>query len=151
MAQQGGATAVIDSPVENCREEVLKATGGKLPRVVNDSTGNAAVFSAALGLADRFGKVVILGDTGAPASQHLTGDVITRGLTIVGAHDGHNDDKWNNASITRLLFSLAISGRFNLNGLVTDVFLPDQAKLAYEAANTRRGETMGIEFDWTKE
>jgi len=151
MAKQGGATAVIDTPVEECRDAVLAATGGKLPRIVNDSTGNAAVFAAALGLAEKFGRVVILGDTGAPASQHLTGDVITRGITVVGAHDGHNDATWHNMSIARLLFNLVERGRFDLKDLTTHVFVPDQAKLAYETANTRRGETMGIVFDWTQE
>ena len=35
------------------------------------------------------GRLVLLGDTGTPELQHLTSDVIRRGLTIVGAHDRH--------------------------------------------------------------
>lgn len=148
-AKRGGATAVIDLPVDQCRDAVLAATGGKLPRIVNDATGNSAVFAAALGLADKFGRVVILGDTGAPAGQHLTPDVISRGLTIVGAHDAHTDAVWNDITISELMFSLAARGKFDLSELTSHVFKPEQAAEAYQAANTRRSETMGILFDWT--
>ena len=95
LAQQGGATDVIAKPVSECKEDVLKALDGQLPRIVNDATGHPAVFAEALQLAARFGRVVVLGDTGSPSGQHLTADVVTRGLTIVGAHDGHDDAQWN--------------------------------------------------------
>lgn len=49
---------------------------------------NAAVFAAALALTADHGTVIVLGDTGAPAEQQLSSDVITRGLHTVGAHDG---------------------------------------------------------------
>ncbi|HEY3333341.1 MAG TPA: zinc-binding alcohol dehydrogenase [Capsulimonadaceae bacterium] len=150
LAKRGGATAVISKSVTECADDVKAAIGGKLPRIVNDSTGNSAVFSAALTLADRFGRVVILGDTGTPSGQHLTHDVINRGLTIVGAHDVHTNEQWNDATITELLFSLASSGRFDLSGLTSHVFAPADYASAYELANTKRGETMGIIFDWAK-
>lgn len=149
MALKGGATSAIDKPIAEAKDAIIAACGGKAPRIVNDSTGNAAVFEAALGIVEKFGRVIVLGDTGSPASQHLTGDVITRGVTIVGAHDGHSDATWNDGTVTRLLYSLALRGRFNLDGLVTHIFDPRDPAKAYEMANTRRGETMGIMFDWT--
>ena len=148
IAQAGGATATIVCGIDEARDEVLKACGGKLPRVVIDSTGNAAVFTAALGLARDHGKVVILGDTGAPARQVLSPDVIQRGLTIVGAHDGHNTPEWSNASIGRLFFRLAADGRFPLRGLTSHRFKPEQCREAYETANRDRSQTMGVLFDW---
>jgi threonine dehydrogenase-like Zn-dependent dehydrogenase len=92
--------------------------------------------------------VVILGDTGSPTEQHLTSDVIRRGLTIVGAHDTHDTERWDFHSVTRFLLDLVQRGRFDLSGLNTHTFKPDQAEEAYTLANTRRGETMGILFDW---
>lgn len=148
MALRGGATAIVALPVEAAREEILSAFGGKLPRVVNDATGSAEVFSSALSLAAPFGRVVVLGDTGSPSGQRLTSDVITRGLTIVGAHDVHTDAEWNDATITRLFFDLVRRGKFPLDGLNTHVFAPSAAQEAYETANARRGETIGILFDW---
>jgi len=148
FAKAGGATAVISASIDQAREQILAANGGKLPRVVIDSTGNAAVFSAALGLAADFGTVVILGDTGTPASQTLTSDVITRGLTIVGAHDCHNTPEWNEKTITELFFSLVARGRFSVDGLNSHVFKPEVCEEAYGTANRDRAHTMGIVFDW---
>lgn len=69
LAKAGGATAVISASIDQAREQVLAANGGKLPRVVMDSTGNAVVFATALTLAANFGRVVIMGDTGTPPSN----------------------------------------------------------------------------------
>ena len=149
LAKAGGATATIIESIDRAREAVLEAGGGKLPRVVIDSTGNAAVFAAALGLGCDGGTVVILGDTGQPGRQSLTADVITRGLSIVGAHDVHNTPEWNDAIITRLLFGLVATGRFSLEGLTSHVFTAEQCAEAYETANRDRGATMGILFDWS--
>jgi len=151
LARAGGATAAIAAPIDKAREAILQANGGKLPRVVIDTTGNAKVFEAALGLAAPFGTVVVLGDTGRPAGQHLTPDVVTRGLRIVGAHDGHNTAEWNNSTITGLFLSLTASGRFSLEGLNTHRFPPRECTDAYETANRDRAKTMGIVFDWRSE
>jgi threonine dehydrogenase-like Zn-dependent dehydrogenase len=148
MAQAGGATATIVFGIDKAHDKVLEACGGKLPRVVIDSTGNPVVFAAALGLAASGGPVVLLGDTGQPARQTLTPDAITRGLTIVGAHDNHNTAEWNNATISGLFFQLAADGRFPVHGLTTHRFKPEQCQEAYETANRDRSKTMGILFDW---
>lgn len=146
LAQAGGATLIIGRSIEQARETILQ--GGGLPRVVIDSTGNEKVFEQALGLAADFGRVVILGDTGRPAAQRLTKDVITRGLTVVGAHDGHNTTEWNLTTITSLFLQLVGQGRFSLAGLNTHRFAPEDCARAYEVANTERDKTMGIVFDW---
>ena len=151
MAAAGGATATISAPIAEAKDAILAANKGKLPRLVIDSTGNEKVFSAALGLADKFGKVVLLGDTGAPSKQQLTSDVIMRGITIVGAHDGHETAEWTNATITGLFLSLAASGRFSLEGLNTHFFKPEDCAKAYETVNRERARTMGVVFDWREE
>lgn len=148
LAGRGGATAVIAKSVTECKEDVLAAMGGRLPRIVNDSTGNAIVFERALGLADRFGRVVLLGDTGTPSGQHLTHEVVVKGLTVVGAHDSHDDPTWNNVTIGAYWLSLVSRGKFDLSEMNTHFFKPEEVKTAYEVVNTRRGETMGVLFDW---
>lgn len=150
IAKAGGATATIVAPVDKCHEAVLAANGGKLPRVVIDGTGNAFVFAAALGLAAKYGTIVILGDTGSPAKQALTSDVMRNCLHIVGVHDTDNTAEWNNATMSHLFFQLAASGRFPLEGLTSHIFAPDQCAEAYETANRDRAKTMGILFDWSK-
>ena len=147
-ALDGGATDVIDKPIEVAREELLCINGGELPHLVIDTTGNAKVFQQALGAARKFGRVLLLGDTGSPESQHLTPDVVTRGVRILGAHDDHEDASWNMAGITDLFFALMKAGRFNMKNLNTHTFRPTQCQEAYEQASNRRAETMGILFDW---
>ncbi|HEX4140464.1 MAG TPA: zinc-binding alcohol dehydrogenase [Candidatus Methylacidiphilales bacterium] len=151
LAKAGGATAVVEISIAEAREGVLAAGHGRLPRVVIDSTGNAAVFAAALGLTRDFGKLVIMGDTGAPAQQKLTSDVIMRGLNIVGVHDSHNTAAWNEKTITHLFFELASSDRFPLEGLTSHVFTPADCAEAYATANRDRASTMGLLFDWAGE
>ena len=148
MAQAGGASTVISGSIEGAKEQVLAANGGKLPRVVVDSTGNAAVFATAQSLAANFGKIVLVGDTGSPCSQHLTGETLTRGLTIMGVHDGQNTPEWNNATISQLFFTLAVTGRFPLEGLNTHYFKPEQCAEAYATVNRDRAHTMGVLFRW---
>ncbi len=143
LAGKGGATALIETPI---------APDSKIPasRVVVDCTGNAKVFASALALVQARGKVVLLGDTGSPTAQHLTADVITRGITIIGAHDVHETPEWNGKIIIRYFFNLASSGRFDLAGLTSHVFDPAECVKAYRLANEARESTMGIVFDWTK-
>lgn len=148
LARRGGATETFSCPLDQLAEPLKAAFGGELPRVVLDTTGHTAVFSQALGLARPRGRVVLLGDTGTPTQQHLTSALITQGLTVIGAHDCHNDGGWNDVSVGKLFFRLATSGRFPLDGLVTHVFDPRKCADAYAEVNARRGETMGVVFDW---
>ena len=148
IALTGGAAAYISSPAGEAREQILQADDGCLPNVVIDSTGHPAVFVAALDLASAGGRVILLGDTGRPARQTLTGDVMIKGLSIVGAHDCHHIPDWDPRAITELFFSLVRDGRFSLTGLNTHTFAPDQCVEAYTCANRDRSKTMGILFDW---
>lgn len=148
MASRGGATVVVPLPIDQAQEKILAANDGRSPDIIIDSTGNAQVFAESLRLVSRFGKVVVLGDTGQPTDQKLTSDVVVRGVTIVGAHDGHNSEKWNDHTITELFFCLVSSGRFSLEGLNTHFFQPADYAEAYKVANRNRASTMGILFDW---
>ncbi len=149
LARAGGATATIAKPIGEAREAIIAANRGLEPRVVIDGTGNEQVFVHALKLVARKGTVVILGDTGTPSQQRLTSDVISRGVHIVGAHDGLNDEQWNDRTIAEYFFVLAASGRFPLAGMNKHSFAGADGAKAYELANTRRGETMGIVFAWS--
>jgi len=149
MARRGGASRVFATGLsESLVPEVTEACGGELPQVVVDTTGNAVVFTEALRFARKFGRVLLLGDTGAPAQQHLSPDVILKGLTIMGAHDPHTTAEWSESRVVQLFFTLVGTGRFNMDGLNTHTFRPAQYAEAYHVANHERGSTMGIIFDW---
>lgn len=150
LARRGGATATFDAPLETLRDRIVDRNDGRLPRLVMDTTGNHHVLASALGLADRFGSVILMGDTGTPTGQHLTSDVVIRGVRIVGAHDGHEEGTWNAPRIYRLFFRLLASGRLEVDGLCTNVFSPDACEQAYRTAADRAPGVMGITFDWSR-
>jgi len=150
LAKSGGATTTIAKPIDEAKEDILAAGKGVGPRVIIDSTGNAAVFSAALGIVANFGSVLLMGDTGFPEKQHLTKDVLTRGLTIIGVHDSHNTPEWHEKTVSELFFTYIVSGRFHMAGLASHYFKPEQCTEAYTVANRDRASTMGILFDWSE-
>ena len=145
MARRGGATHTVAEPIDAV---VAAYAPGEKPEIVIDTTGNAQVFACALGIAADFGRVVVLGDTGFPGKQVLTSDVMRRGLTIVGAHDIHNNLTWNNHSISAHFFDLIQRARFPLSGLISHEFPGENAPDAYALVNARRAETMGVVFTW---
>lgn len=149
LARRGGATATIAKPIDDAQAELMQACGGRKPRIVIDSTGNAKVFSAALAAARDRGKVVLMGDTGSPSEQRLTSDVILRGVSVVGAHDCHNDSEWYDATIVSLFFQMVADARFDVGGLQSHTFAPSDCVAAYDLISTRRAETMGVLFNWS--
>ncbi|MFO1466198.1 MAG: zinc-binding alcohol dehydrogenase [Steroidobacteraceae bacterium] len=148
LAQRGGATRCVQGPADALRATLDLPPGGGFELVV-DSTGNPAVFGAALGLACPFGKVVLLGDTGYPDRQHLTSDLMTRGLTLIATHDHHDRGGFDQRRIDALFFHLVRSGAFRLEGLITHEFAPQDCAAAYQLASERRQDALGVLFDWT--
>jgi threonine dehydrogenase-like Zn-dependent dehydrogenase len=149
LALAGGATATFATGIAAALPALTAHHGGQLPRVVIDTTGNPNVLSDALRAVRSHGRVVLLGDSGPLGDGHtMTNDLLVRGVQLVGAHDIHDDAEWNDRTVTGLFLELVARGRFPLDGLATDTFAPADCAAAYMAADARRGETMGIYFDW---
>jgi 2-desacetyl-2-hydroxyethyl bacteriochlorophyllide A dehydrogenase len=148
-AVRGGATATIAETLEAAADDIAKASSGQVPSIIVDTTGNADVFGSMLRLAPKFGRIVLLGETGSPERQHLTSDLLGKGLTVVGAHDTHEREGWTGTRVQNLFFELVASDRFDVAGLATHTFRPEDAAAAYDLPNRDRGPTMGIAFDWT--
>ncbi|SDT11858.1 zinc-binding dehydrogenase [Jiangella sp. DSM 45060] len=146
LALRGGATAVVEGDPGERADEIVAAGFGEAPRVVIDTTGRPDMLPKALGLVRDHGTVVLLGDPGAPSEQHLTKDVITRGLRIRGAHGPLRLDV--EAETYRSFFGLITTGRIRADGLNTHHFAPEDCAAAYRLVTTERGTTMGVIFDW---
>jgi 2-desacetyl-2-hydroxyethyl bacteriochlorophyllide A dehydrogenase len=149
-AAAGGATHCVHGRLEEQRDALLAASGQAGFDVVVDTSGSAPVFAQALGLVGLYGKLVLLGDTGYPAQQCLTSDMMTRGLTVVATHDHHDRDGWTQRRIDALFFELVRAGAFPLDGLMTHRFSPRQCIEAYAVATERREQAVGILFDWAQ-
>lgn len=116
--------------------------------VIVDSTGNPAVFDRALALISRLGVLVLLGDAGYPAQQKLTSDLMTKGASIVAAHDKVDRNGWTERKIDDLYFQSLRRGAFDVDGLVTHQFKPDACEQAYALVSDNRGAALGVIFDW---
>ncbi len=149
-AKQGGADTLIEGDIASGMERISAMNEGHGPDVVIDSTGNAEVFASALAAAGKFAKVILVGDSGYPSRQCLSSDVMSKGLTIQATHDSHDLGGWTQRKVDAHFFDLLHRGQFNLSGLITHEFLPEQCREAYQQADKRRGESMGILYDWTQ-
>jgi 2-desacetyl-2-hydroxyethyl bacteriochlorophyllide A dehydrogenase len=150
LAARGGATHCFQGPLTELTDALLACSGRNGFDVVVDTTGNAAVFSQGLGVVGTFGKLVLLGDTGYPAKQCLTSDMMTKGLTVVATHDHHDRGGWTQRRVDALFFKLVRDGAFPLDGLITHEFSPAACEEAYALASNRREEAIGVLFDWTQ-
>jgi threonine dehydrogenase-like Zn-dependent dehydrogenase len=148
LAAQGGASATFQGTAETARDWLATVDQGRMPDTVVDATGHTAVFDKCLALPRDRGRVLLLGDTGEPTQQHLTKDVLRRGLEIVGAHIYHEEGIWDERAVVRLFFDLHRRGRFPVKGLNTHIFVPEDCRMAYGLLVEGREETMGIRFAW---
>jgi 2-desacetyl-2-hydroxyethyl bacteriochlorophyllide A dehydrogenase len=158
LAKASGATDIIRATASDALprvREIAAAAGGlDGADVVYDVTGHPAVLAQALPLSRRHGRLILLGDPGAPHLQHLTPDVITRGVRIIGAHDGHPPQepvpgiRWSARQMGQVFLDYLGRGDIRVDGLVTHRFTPDQAVEAYNFLQTDRGNAMGVVFDW---
>ena len=156
MAKAHGATHVLPMGVADAKEQVFELTQGRGADVVYDITGHPAVFSSALGLARKFGKMLLLGDTGSPSEQRLTPDVITRGVRIIGSHDVHwprsssEREYWSHETMVQLFFTYLQRGQMEVESLITHRYSPEEAAAAYQMLQTDRSSAMGVIFDWSR-
>jgi 2-desacetyl-2-hydroxyethyl bacteriochlorophyllide A dehydrogenase len=154
MATAHGATAALAIPAADALGEVQRLTRGRGAKVVYDVTGHHAVFPDALKLCADHGRLVVLGDTGTPELQHLTSDVIRRGLTIVGAHDRHAPPdpsagvEWDARRVSELFLTFVARGQIRVSDLVTHRYKPEDAPKAYAMLQQQRDRAMGVIFDW---
>lgn len=149
-AANGGADTTLCGDIASHLEAARSIDAGVGPSVVIDTTGNAATFQYALAVAGKFGRIILLGDTGYPNQQHLTSDMMTKGLTVKATHESHDRDGWTQRRVDAHFFELLESGQFALDGLITHEFEPSDCKAAYQLADENRGSAMGILFDWTQ-
>ncbi len=148
-ARRGGGTDVVCSSIEAYPDKRDYSGEYNPPDVVIDTTGNAIVFPHALRLAAKYGKIILVGDSGYPHKQTLTSDVMTKGLTIQATHDSHDRDGWNQRRVDAHFFAQLGDGNFDVDGMITHEFRPEDCEKAYRIAETDRGSTMGVLFDWT--
>ncbi len=147
-ARKGGAHSSICGDSTNCLSAISKAFDNNAPNLIIDTTGNPAVLQAALQASGMFAKIILLGDTGYPEKQQLSSDMMTKGLSIQATHDSHDREGWDQARIDDLFFDALQSQRFDVDGLISQTFKPQQFEEAYRIADKQRHDVLGLLFDW---
>ncbi|MEN6641543.1 MAG: zinc-binding alcohol dehydrogenase [Armatimonadia bacterium] len=151
LAVKHGATAAFCGASVDAKEFVLEHTGGRLADVVYDVTGHYAVLPTALPLARDHGKLILLGDSPYPSKQHLTYDVLSRQVQIIGSRSSWLPPQyamWTPQAMAGLFYTYLQRGQMSVDGLVTHRFRPEQAAEVYGLLSERRTETMGVLFEW---
>lgn len=154
MASRHGATRTLQMTADKALPEVEKYTDGRRADVVYDITGHPAVLPMALPLARKFGTVVLLGDPGSPHLQHLTPDVITRGIRIIGTHAGHPHHRshelarWSAVEILKLFMTYLARGQIQVKDMITHRYKPEEALECYTMLQRERDTAMGVIFEW---
>lgn len=151
VALAHGATAAFCGSAAEAREFVLEHTEGRLADVVYDVTGHYAVFPLALPLARDHGTVILLGDSPHPSRQHLTSDLLTRQLRIIGTHNAKLPPRhayWTAERQVQLFLEYVERGQMQVADLITHRFAPAQAAEVYPALEEQRGDLLGALFDW---
>ncbi len=146
-----GATAAFCGSAADAKDFVLEHTDGELADVVYDVTGYYAVFPMALPLARKFGKVILQGDSPHPSKQHLTHDVLTRQLRVMGSHNEALPPQyahWTAKRQAELFMQYVQRKQMRFADLITHRFDPAKAGEVYAQLDSDRGDSAGVIFDW---
>ncbi len=155
LARKGGATKTLARPIAECAVEIKELTGGAMADVAYDVTGSSAVLAPALSLVRKLGTFVLVGDTGSPSTQCLSDRLLVKGIRLVGAHDGlppreaSPQEPWSHRAMMELFLRYLARGDISVKELVTHRFPFREAPKAYATIREKRGETMGVVFDWS--
>jgi len=154
VAVAHGATQAFCGSAQDAAAFVREHTEGRLADAVYDVTGHYPVFPHALKLVRDHGTVVLIGDTPHPSRQHLTHDVITRQLKIVGTHNAKLPPAhayWTIERQVLLFLHYLHRGQMRVADLVTHRFPPEDAPKVYAMLQEDRSATMGVLFDWRED
>ena len=128
MALAHGATHGFCGSAAEARDFVAQHTNQQMADVVYDVTGHYAVLPMGLKLARNFGKLVLIGDTPHPSRQHLTQDVLTRQVDIIGTHNQKlppsQAQRWPFEQQTLLFMEYLHRGQMQVSDLITHRFSP---------------------------
>ncbi|HUS81006.1 MAG TPA: zinc-binding dehydrogenase [Armatimonadota bacterium] len=151
VALAHGATAGLCAELADARGFVEEHTGGELADVVYDVTGHWSVLPQALPLARDHGKLILLGDSPFPTRQHLTDDVVSRQVRVIGSRSSWLPPAYSHWTPQRqagLFMSYLQRGQMRVGDLITHRFSPEQAAEVYPMLASEQTGVLGVVFDW---
>ena len=155
MSWKSGATHVLTCGADEAKEALLEITGGKLADIVFDTTGYHKVLAQAVDLTRRYGKVGLVGDTVNASQQVIGAGVVSKSISIIGAHGNmtvpfDNDFyPWTKNFTNEISMEYIAQKRIRCDHLVSHTVSPEQAPEIYEALLKDRSSYFGVVFDWS--
>jgi len=125
MAQRLGATHTIAADQEDPKSLVSDLTNGEMANVVIDVTNTAASPPLALDLVGLAGTLVLGGGAGQKPSSLMTDKITADEITIRGVNT-------HDSPAVRQSLSIAESGRYPLDEIVSHRFAVEEAELAIQ-------------------
>ncbi len=156
LAEGRGPTRVLCCGAGEAEAQVAELTRGRGAHLVYDITGHPAVFHPALRMLGRRGRLGLIGDVAFPSRQSLTHDLISRSISIIGAHattppwQGNPYYPWGRREMNEFLFDLVLDHRIDLEEMITHTITPQEAPAAYRALLADREGVLGMVIDWTR-
>ena len=154
LAQGHGPTEILCCAADKAESRVSDLTGGQGADLVVDITGHPSVFHTSHRMLGKRGRLGLIGDVAFPSRQTLTHDVISKSISIVGAHGsippwrGNPYYRWGKCEMTGFFFNLIQSGRFKVDNLITHRIKPDEAPEVYKEIHSDRSSYLGVVIDW---
>jgi len=153
VALAHGATAGFCGSAADAKDFVLERLGGELADVVYDVTGHWSVLPQALPLARDHGKLLLLGDSPFPTRQHLTYDVVSRQVRIIGSRSswlGPEHSMWTPQRMVDLFLTYLQRGEMRVSDLTSHTVAPRECSEVYPMLLADRTSTLAVAYDWSR-
>jgi threonine dehydrogenase-like Zn-dependent dehydrogenase len=143
--------------VEELVAAVRARNHGRRVDVVVETTAEASLIPEELGLLRDLGRFLVLSSPRGATSFDFHDLCNRRSLTLVGSHGSSHpavatpDNPWTGRRHGELFLDWLESGRVSVDGMISHRFSYRRAAEAYELLHTRRGEALGVLFEWDRE
>lgn len=157
-ARAAGADFVIDSSAGDLKQLIDAALNSRGAEIVADATGSPDAIPVAMSLSCDGGQVIVVGSPRGRANQvNFYDDLHRRSIEVAGAHGNMLFEpshtrlagNWSIDKAQHWLLAAFVSGRVNLDRLVTHTIAAEQLGDAYEGLLNRKEEYLGVLVDWS--
>lgn len=145
LAQELGFTCTVNTSKEDINDALTKLTGRRFVNAAFECAGVSPALESCLEAADRFGRVVTVGNPGSEMrlSQNAYWCILRKELKLYGTWNssyGGKDNDW-----TRVINGIE-TGKLTLEPLITHRFALEEHKKAFDALTSRDEFTVKVMF-----
>ncbi len=131
LALKAGANVIVNPASESLQKKVFAETYGYGVGAVIETSGNASAIQGSFKVMYPGSRMVMVGLPSKPVELDIVKDIVCRETTIIGAYGRRIDQTW------LLVEKLLLSGKLNVESLLTHIFSIEQHQEAFEEATAR--------------